>query len=307
MGKINAIKEKIKKIWADNSRSYARSPRKFALKDWKNAFLQTKNAFGSKRISILAAGVAYFLTFSIFPAIAAGVAIISLVVSREQLSHAMEALRVFLPTDIANLIASQLNAALNAPNSSLLIGVVGVLIALFSVSGAITNSISATNAVYETTETRKFFELRLISTIFITLAAFVGVCVVSLLLLNETFLMYIGIPSWLTWTILILRWIVIASLVTISLAVFYRYAPDRKNPHWQWVTWGSVIATILWLLSTTVFFIYVRYFAHYTEAYSVFAGIIILMIWLNLTAFSVLLGAEINFRLENQTRAKTTK
>jgi len=92
----------------------------------------------------------------------------------------------------------------------------------------------------------------------------------------------------------------------VSLSVFYRYAPDRGNPHWQWVTWGSCIATAIWLVGTTLFFIYARYFAHFTDSYSIFAGIIVLMTWLNLTAFAILIGAEINFRLENQTRARTT-
>jgi membrane protein len=160
--------------------------------------------------------------------------------------------------------------------------------------------------VYETHETRKFLQLRLISTAFVALGAVLGVCIVSLLIINDSFLLYLGLPAWLVSVILALRWVVIAAFATLSLAVFYRYAPDRKNPHWQWVTWGSLIATILWLIGTTLFFLYARYFAHYTESYSVFAGIIVLMIWLNLTAFSILLGAEINFRLENQTRAKTT-
>jgi membrane protein len=112
-------------------------------------------------------------------------------------------------------------------------------------------------------------------------------------------------PAWLAWTVLIARWFIIAALMTVGLAAFFRYAPNRSNPHWQWVTWGSLIATVVWLLATTIFFVYARYFANYTESYSVFAGILVLMIWLNLTSFALLLGATINYKLENQTRAKT--
>ena len=304
---MRKIKKSIQSIWADSTRTFARTPREFTLKDWKNALVETKNAIRSKKISILAAGVAYFLTFAVFPAIAAMVAVLSFVLSESQLTAAVKAFETFLPTDIANLISTQLAAALENPSSSALIVIFGILIALFSLSGAVSNSIKATNSIYEVSEMRRFVSLRLISTGFIVAAGIITIIVVSLLVLNETFLVSIGVPQWVAWTILVVRWIIIAAVVTVGLAAFYRYAPNRKNPHWQWVTWGSLIATLLWLIGTTLFFIYARFFAHYTEAYSVFAGIIVLMIWLNLTSFAVLLGAAINFKLENQTRAKTSR
>ena len=304
---MRKIKKSIQSIWADSTRTFARTPREFTLKDWKNALVETKNAIRSKKISILAAGVAYFLTFAVFPAIAAMVAVLSFVLSESQLTAAVKAFETFLPTDIANLISTQLAAALENPSSSALIVIFGILIALFSLSGAVSNSIKATNSIYEVSEMRRFISLRLISTGFIVAAGIITIIVVSLLVLNETFLVSIGVPQWVAWTILVVRWVVVAAVVTVGLAAFYRYAPNRKNPHWQWVTWGSLIATLLWLIGTTLFFIYARFFAHYTEAYSVFAGIIVLMIWLNLTSFAVLLGAAINFKLENQTRAKTSK
>lgn len=306
MFKLKKLKEKVQEVFSDTSRSFARTPRKFALKDWKSALVETKNAIASKSIGILAAGIAYFLTFAIFPAIAALVAILSFAISETQLSSTADALETFLPGDIAYLIATQLKAALENPSSSAVVIIVGILIALFSLSGAMNNIIKAINSVYETTETRKFIKQRLISGAFILIGGILTVIVISLLVLNESFLISIGLPYWLAWTILILRWLVIAGIVTIGLAAFYRYAPNRSNPHWQWVTWGSLIATVIWLIGTTLFFLYARFFAHYTESYSVFAGIIVLMIWLNLTAFAVLLGATINHKLENQTRAKTS-
>ncbi len=307
LSKVKKFYSNIQTALSDTSRTFARTPRKFALKDWKAALLEAKNAIKSKRIGILAAGIAYFLTFAVFPAIAAAVAILSFVISKSQLQDAAQTLEDFLPSDIANLISSQLETALNNPSSGVLIVIVGILIALFSLSGAMQNIIAAVNAIYETDETRKFVKLRLVSVGFILAAGLITVIVIALLVLNEPFLKDIGIPGFVATFIIVARWFVIATLVAFGLAVFYRYAPSRSNPHWQWVTWGSCIATIIWLLGTTLFFVYARYFAHYTESYSVFAGIIVLMTWLNLTAFATLLGAEINFRLENQTRAKTTK
>lgn len=307
MSVFKNVTHKIQVVLNDRTRSFARTPRKFALKDWKNALIETKNAFTSKSIGILSAGIAYFLTFAVFPAIAALVGILSFAIPDEQITSAAAALQSFLPGDIANLISTQLEAAFSNPSSSVLIIIFGILIALFSLSGAMGNIIKATNAIYETEENRPFLRQRLVSLAFIFAAGIVTVVVVAFLVLNESLLLSFGLPEWLVWFILIVRWGIIAGLVTVGLAIFYRYAPNRNNPHWQWVTWGSLIATIIWLLATTFFFIYARYFAQYTESYSVFAGIIVLMIWLNLTAFAVLLGATINFKLENQTRARTTE
>jgi len=306
MSKIKKIYENMRVIIADERKSFARTPRKFALKDWKNALREAGKALKVKRIGILGAGVAYFATLSVFPAIAAGVAILSFAVSEKNIHIVFESIEKYLPTDIGRLISVQLDAALQNPSSGVFIIIVGILISLFSLSGAVSNIISAVNAIYETSETRKFVKLRLTSLTFIAIGAALAVLVTGLLILNDSFLVSIGVPQFVATLIIIVRWLVIAALVAVSLSAFYRYAPDRGNPHWQWVTWGSCIATAIWLVGTTLFFIYARYFAHFTDSYSVFAGIIVLMIWLNLTAFAILIGAEINFRLENQTRARTT-
>ena len=306
MSKIKKIYENMRVIIADERKSFARTPRKFALKDWKNALREAGKALKVKRIGILGAGVAYFATLAVFPAIAAAVAILSFAVSEENLHTVFESIETYLPSDIGRLISTQLDAALQNPSSGIFIIIVGILISLFSLSGAVSNIISAVNAIYETSETRKFVKLRLTSLTFIGIGGILAILVTGLLVLNDSFLVSIGVPQLVATMIIIVRWIVIAALVAVSLSVFYRYAPDRGNPHWQWVTWGSCIATAIWLVGTTLFFIYARYFAHFTDSYSIFAGIIVLMTWLNLTAFAILIGAEINFRLENQTRARTT-
>jgi membrane protein len=304
---FNKIRISVQRIVADDSKTFASSPRKFHLKDWKEALVTTKDSIKDKRLGVLAAGVAYFSTLAIFPAIAAGVAILGFALSPAQLRTFFASVETYLPSDIGNLITTQLEAALKNPSSGVLIILFGLLISLFSLSGAVSNVISAANAVYETTETRKFLKLRLASVLCILGGGVMLLIVLGLLILNQSFMESIGIPSFLAIFILIIRWAVIAAVVAVGLSAFYRYAPDRQNRKWQWVTWGSCIATVIWLLGTALFFIYAKYFAHFTESYSVFAGIIVLMTWLNLTAFAILIGAEINYRLENQTRARTAE
>lgn len=284
----------------------ANSPLKFRWVDWKRALLATKDAISAKRIGILAAGIAYFATLAFFPLMAATVGIASFIINDDQLHDILTGIEGFLPADIASLISTQLATALQDRASSLFIIIFGILLSLFSISGAITNLLSAANVSYEVKETRTFIRLRLASLAIMASGAVTGILIIGLLLLNEPLLAAIGIPDPVITTVSIIRWPIIALIVTVSLAFFYRYGPNRNNPKWQWVTWGSVIAAVVWLIGTAAFFVYARYFANFSESYSVFAGIIVLMTWLNLSAFIVLLGAEINYRLEQRTRARTT-
>jgi membrane protein len=91
-----------------------------------------------------------------------------------------------------------------------------------------------------------------------------------------------------------------------GLAVLYKVAPHRENPMFRWVTWGAVVATIIWLIGSAGFSYYVDNFGNYNKTYGALAGVIVLNLWLFLTNFTVLLGAEINSEMEHQTRKDTT-
>jgi membrane protein len=94
--------------------------------------------------------------------------------------------------------------------------------------------------------------------------------------------------------------------VLVALAVVYRFAPDRANPRWRWVSWGAVVALVLWLLGSIGFSWYVDNFGKYNQTYGALAAVIILLLWLFLSAFAVLLGAELDAEIERQTARDTT-
>jgi membrane protein len=305
--KIMTFFQNVTSLKGNQFKSTALHPGQFSLKDWRFALLETKNAIGTKNIGILSAGIAYFATLAFFPLIAAAVAIAAFVLDAHQLKDVVHSLEMYLPADIASLISTQLKNALGNGSANIIVAVIAILLSLFSVSGATQNVITATNIIYERTESRNFIKLRLRSlllTFGLIVTAFISI---SLLVVNGNMLNNIGVPEAIIILISYLRWVVLAVLVALGLAVFYRYGPDRKNPKWQWVSWGAVIATVVWLLGTTLFFIYAQYFANFSDTYSLFAGIIVLMTWLNLSAFIILLGATINHRLESRTIRKTTK
>jgi membrane protein len=101
--------------------------------------------------------------------------------------------------------------------------------------------------------------------------------------------------------------VLIAVVITVALAVLYRVAPDRDAPKIRWVSVGAAIATVLWIVASVGFSIYVSQFGSYAKTYGAIAGIVILLLWLFITAYAILLGAEINAESEQQTVADTTK
>jgi membrane protein len=105
----------------------------------------------------------------------------------------------------------------------------------------------------------------------------------------------------------IVRWVLIAVLVAAALAVLYRVAPDRDAPKMRWVSVGAVVATVLWLLASAGFSLYVSKFGSYAKTYGAIAGIVVMLMWLWITAYAILLGAEINAEAEQQTVRDTTR
>ncbi|MGE4006922.1 YihY/virulence factor BrkB family protein, partial [Pseudonocardia sp.] len=105
----------------------------------------------------------------------------------------------------------------------------------------------------------------------------------------------------------VVRWVLLVALVVVALAVVYRVAPDRDAPRFRWVSVGAVVATVLWVVGSVVFSLYVDNFGSYNKTYGALAGVIVLLLWLYLTGYIVLLGAEVNAESERQTARDTTR
>ena len=95
-----------------------------------------------------------------------------------------------------------------------------------------------------------------------------------------------------------IRWTALVGLVIVALAVVYRLAPDRDAPQFRWVSVGALVAALLWLAGSAAFSLYVNYFGNYNKTYGALGGVVVLMLWMYLTSYIVLLGAEINAESE---------
>jgi membrane protein len=284
----------------------AEQPQQIPPKGWLDIAKRTAKEVKADQVPLLSAGVAFYTLLALFPAAIAIVSIYGLVADPATVRDQIEKLTEMLSPSTADLVGEQIKQVTGAAGGALgLATVLGILTALWSASSGMKALITGVNLAYDETETRKFFKLRGLA-ILLTLGAMVllvvaGATIVGYPPIADT------LPTVLRWVVGILRFAVLGGLLIVGLAVLYRYAPDRDQPKWSWASWGSVIATVLWVVASIGFAIYANSFGNYNKTYGALAGIIILMFWLFLTSFVVLVGAELNTEMELQTAKDTTK
>lgn len=253
------------------------------------------------QITLIAAGVAFYATLAIFPALISIVTVYALVADPEQVKKQLEPLTDALPRSAADLLVEQLSAAANSSGDSLTLGLlISSLVLIWSVSSGTSSLMEGLTTIFDVPETRSFVKRRAIALVF-AIGAILGVaCALGLIAALAPILRSVGITGGVAVLIGVLRWIGLFILALLALDLLYRFGPDRSRDPWQWVSWGSGIALGLWLLGTLGFSFYVSNFGSYNETYGTLTGIIVLMLWLYLSIFTTLLGAQINTTLAKE-------
>ena len=287
---------------------HAEKPTDIPWAGWKQILKRAWAEHKADNMPIIAGGVAFFAFLSIFPALIATISIYGLVASPADVTRQINDLAAQLPNDAQELLEGQLKAIADNSGSALSIGlVVSILGALFSASGGVNNIVTAVNLAYDEVEARGAIKLRLLS-LGLTLGAIVFVIITFALVAIVPGIIEV-LPLGVVGTVLaqVVRWGLLLAVFAGALAVLYRVAPDRDAPRFAWVSLGSVIVTVIWAVVSVGFSIYVDNFGSYDKTYGAIAGVIVLMLWLYLTCFLVLLGAEINSEAEHQTAHDTTE
>lgn len=281
-------------------------PGEVPAKGFKDVALRVKDEAKEDNLSLLSAGVAFYLLLAMFPALAAIVSVYGLVADPSEVAQQVTDLTGTLPQEAQSLITDQLEKITEEQQGIGVTLAVSVLAALWAASSGVKNLIAAVNVAYDECETRKFFKLRglaLALTLGAVLFAVVAIGVIAVLPVMVSELPFGGAGRML---VQVASYVGLALAFTVGLAVLYRYAPDRDAPRWRWVSWGAVIATALWVLGSVAFSVYVSNFGSYGETYGSIGAVIVLMLWLVITAFAIILGAEINSELEAQTAKDST-
>jgi membrane protein len=212
-----------------------------------------------------------------------------------------------LPQQAASLLRDQAQRLASGAGGALSLAAVGgLLLTLYSAAKGMRALIEGLNVIYDEEEERGFLRLNLVA-LGLTLAVIVVMIVaLGLIVVVPPLLGTLGLGATAEALVAWLRWPLLFVFAMVGLTVLYRYAPSRDEPRWRWVSWGSVIATVLWVLGSMAFSLYVRNFASYNETYGSLGAVVILLMWLWLSAFIVLLGAELNSEMEHQTGEDTT-
>ena len=274
---------------------------------WKDVLWRVKDQLAEDRLSIIAAGVAFYGLLSVFPALTALVALYGLVFDPGQAAHQVESLRGFLPGEAADLLARQMQDLTRTDQTALGIGVAGgVVVSLWSASSAVKTLMEALNVAYNEKEKRGFLE-RTALALALTLASIVAAIVALALIVGlPAVIGFLGLGHALEQLTRWAAWPIIALLAWAGIAVMYRYGPSREQPKWQWLSWGAGIALALWLAGSALFSWYVTSFGNYNKTYGSVGAVVILLMWFLLSAYAVLIGAELNAQLERQTRKDAT-
>lgn len=291
----------------DRGRLATRIP-ELTHKGWWDVVWRVKDQTGADNVSIVAGGLALFGLLSVFPTLAAAVAIYGLIGSPEAIVAQAKTFSELLPAGVLPIIEGQLNDLANQQRSTLSTGaIIGFLLALWSARRGMVALITATNVAYNETERRGFFHRLGLSLLF-TVCGVIGFVLVVLLGVAAPFAVgFLPLGGAAEWVLLAVRWALLWLIAVLALSALYRFAPHRRNAQWRWVNWGSAIAATLWLIGSILFATYVRNFDTFGRTYGAIAGVIVMLMWFYVSAFVIILGAEINSELERQTVRDTTE
>ena len=285
----------------------ATTPTQIPVPGWKDILVRSWREVSDNNIFLAAGGVTYAVLVALFPGLAALVSIYGLVLDPAQVEQQVNSLSTVLPQESTQMISQELHSLISNSNSALGIGlVVSLSLALWSASRGMSGLISALNMAYEQKETRGFFKLNMIAVGLTLLMLIGGIITIALVGVLPAAVQFVGLGIFAKWLLLILEWPLLLVVVLTSLAVLYRYAPDRDKPHWRWVSPGAAGATLLWLIGSIGFSVYVAHFNSYGKTYGSLGGVVILLTWLWLSSFVALFGAVINAQSERQTVADST-
>jgi membrane protein len=274
---------------------------------WKQIAKRAYKESNDDNVSLIAAGVAFYAFLAFVPLLATMVLTYGLVAEPSSVVSHMQALTKAMPADAAKIIGEQLKTIVTDAGSKKGIGLlIAIALSLYGAMKGVAAIVTATNIVWDVEETRSFIKrtaLNLILTVGAVLGLLLAIAGISVLGFLDHLL-----PTSAPIVHLLLKigfWVLAAAAVSFGVAVIYRYAPNRPEPEWKWISPGSVIATLVWLVATAGFGFYVANFGNYNATYGSLGAVIVFLTWIYLTAYILLMGAELNAETERQTDKDT--
>jgi membrane protein len=282
------------------------TPTDVPARGWFSSIKRTLKEAKNDRISLHAAAVAFYWFLSVFPLLIAAVGILALLhISQHFVTGISSGIRQTLPSGAASVLTQAVSSASGKTAGGFVAAIVAIVLALWSASSGMASAEEALDVAYDVPESRKFVRKRGVALVLTFVALALGGIATALLVFGQPLgiaiskAISLGSAFSVVWTIV--RWALTVLVVMTLFAVFYYLGPNRKAPNWKWVSPGGVVAAIIWLAASLGFSFYVSNFGgSYGKTYGSLAGVVVLMLWLWLSALALLFGAELNGELERE-------
>ena len=284
----------------------AQKPVQIPALGWKDILYRVKDEISQDRIGTIAAGTTFFILLALFPALGALVSLYGLIADPATINQHVNDLRGYVPDAMLDLIGGELKR-IEAQRSSLSVRfAVGLVLALWSANKGMKAVFDALNVAYDEDEKRGFFKLLMVSGLFTFGALMFFVVVLNVVVGVPLVLKYLPLGPVGDLLVSVLPPLVLFVVAIVGIAVLYRYGPSRRQAQWRWITPGSVAAAVVWVLGSALFSFYLTRFADYSATYGSLGAAIGAMMWIYISLWIVLVGAELNAEIEHQTATDTT-
>ncbi len=270
---------------------------------WMAVLRGTLKEFKDDELADRAAALTYYAMLALFPALLVLVSLLG-IAGDSATKQVLDNLQKLTPGAAREVIAGAVQQLQNNSGVGSLLAVVGLVVAIWSASGYVAAFIRASNAVYDMPEGRpmwKVLPLRLALTVTLMILAVASALIViftGALARQAGAALGVGDSALTVWSIA--KWPVLVLLVTIMIAILYWAAPNAKGRGFKWVTPGSFLALVIWMIASAGFAFYVANFASYNKTYGTLAGLIIFLVWLWITNLAILLGLEFDAEMVRQ-------
>ncbi|TCM58720.1 membrane protein [Rhizobium sp. PP-F2F-G48] len=285
----------------------AETPSAIPFHGLKDVFWRVIAEISEDRVTLIAAGVTYYLLLALFPALAALVSIYGFVADPGAIGAQVTLLADVVPTGSLDIILEQLKTLATQKASTLSIGFVfGLGVALWSAHNGMRALFDAMNIAYGETEKRGFFKLTGLGLLFTLGALGVAVVVISAIGILPAVLAFLWLDRWVELLARFARWPLMLAIVCFATMMLYRYGPSRETAKLRWLTWGAAFTSFAWLGASLGFSYYIENFANYNATYGTLGALIGFMVWTWMSVIILIVGAEINAELEHQTTIDST-
>lgn len=285
----------------------AEAPQDIPAKGLRDVFWRVVKAIMADRVTLIAAGVTYFMLLSLFPALGALVALYGFVADPTAIMAHIGFLAGVFPPGSFDLIMNQLTSLTQQATSTRSLAFFGgLLVAIWSANSGMKALFDAMNVAYQEDEKRSLVRLNLLSLGFTFCALVVAIILIAAIGVLPAVLKYLWLDDWQEFLARLARWPFIILVFGCGISMIYRYGPSREEAKIKWLSWGVVFSTVLWLVASVLFSFYLENFANYNATYGTLGALVGLMVWVWISVVILIVGAEINAELEHQTRKDST-